>query len=105
MGHQPELQEHFYIDESYGVPHGNIVETSIMRYFRDDLVDMKKAKKVAGKGKRLFFYYLLRQVSPAGYCGDPSGSTVEYGEKLYRMAVDGLVPRVRKALTEEPPTF
>ena len=40
----PELQDHFYIDESYGVPHGNIVETAIMRYFRDDLVNMKMAK-------------------------------------------------------------
>ena len=99
----PELQKHFYTDESYGVPHGNVVETSIMRYFRDDLVDMSKAKKVGGKGKKLFFYYLLRQVSLSGHCGDPSAATVELGEKLYRMAVDGLVPKIKKALKEEPP--
>ena len=85
------------------MPHGNIVETSIMRYFRDDLVDMTKAKKVGGKGKTLFFYYLLRQVSLSGHGGDPSGATVELGEELYRMAVDGLVPLIEKALAEEPP--
>ena len=99
----PEIQERFYGDESYGVPHGNIVETSIMRYFRDDLVDMAQAKKVGGKGEKLFFYYLLRQVSLSGHCGDPSGATVELGEQLYRMAVDGLVPQIEKALSEEPP--
>ena len=98
-----DIQKRFYGDESYGVPHGNIVETAIMRYLRDDLVDMSKAKKVGGKGKRLFFYYLLRQVSLSGHGGDPSGATVALGEELYRMAVDGLVPQIEKALTEEPP--
>ena len=99
----PEIQKKFYGDESFGIPHGNIVETSIMRYFRDDLVDMTKAKKVGGRGKKLFFYYLLRQVSLSGHGGDPSEATVELGENLYRMAVDGLAPQIEKALTEEPP--
>jgi creatinine amidohydrolase len=101
----PELQKRMYGDSSYGLPHGNIVETSIMRYFRDDLVDMSKATRVEGRGQKLFFYYLLRQLSHTGHMGDPSGSTGALGEELYRMAVDGLVPQIKAALVEEPPVL
>ena len=83
----PEIQEKFYGDDSYGIPHGNIVETSIMRYFRDDLLNMAKSRKVGGRGEKLFFYYLLRQVSLSGH----GGATVELGERLCRMAADGLI--------------
>lgn len=98
-----DLQKMMYGDSSYGFPHGNIVETSMLRYFRDDLVDMSKAVKIEGRDKKMFFAYLLRKLSKTGHMGDPSGSTVELGEKLYRMAVDGLVPQIREALVEEPP--
>lgn len=98
-----ELQKKMYGDSSYGFPHGNIVETSMMRYFRDDLVDMSKATPTEGQGKTMFFYYLLRQLSPTGHMGDPSKSTVELGKQLYQMAVEGLVPQVKAALNEEAP--
>ena len=47
----PGIQKKFYGDESYGIPHGNIVETSIMRYFRDDLVDMTKGQEGRRQGQ------------------------------------------------------
>lgn len=101
----PELSQTMFGDSTCGLPHGNVVETSVTRYFRDDLVDMSKAKTVGGRGQKLFFYYLLKQISRSGHCGDPSVSTPELGEKLYRMAVEGLVPLVRSALKEEPPGY
>jgi creatinine amidohydrolase/Fe(II)-dependent formamide hydrolase-like protein len=74
-----------------------------MRYLRDDLVDMSKATSVPGQGKKLFFSYLLRNITRTGHLGDPSASTVELGEKLYRMAVDGLASQLKSARTEVPP--
>jgi creatinine amidohydrolase len=99
----PELQKQMFGDNSYGFPHGNIVETALMRYLRDDLVDMSKATSVPGQGKKLFFSYLLRNITRTGHLGDPSASTVELGEKLYRMAVDGLASQLKSARTEVPP--
>lgn len=99
----PELQKRFHGDEHYGMGHGNVVETSLMRYFRDDLVHMEHARPGHGQREKLFFYYLIRQLSSAGYMGDPSRATPELGEELYKMAVNGLIPRILAALKEEPP--
>jgi len=99
----PELQKNMFGDNSYGFPHGNIVESALMRYLRDDLVDMKKATPVPGQGKKLFFSYLMRNISREGHLGNPSTSTVELGEKLYRMAVDGLSAQLEAARKEKPP--
>jgi creatinine amidohydrolase len=99
----PELQKEMFGDNSYGFPHGNLVETALMRYLRDDLVDMSKATPVPGQGKKLFFSYLIRNITHTGHLGDPSASTVALGEKLYRMAVDGLVSQLKSARSEIPP--
>lgn len=99
----PELQAMFYGDESYGRCHGNIVETAIMRYFRDDLVKMDKSYAHPGKGVRLFFHYMHKDVSRDGHQGDPTGATPELGERIYRMAVDGLSEQVKRALVETKP--
>lgn len=101
----PELSSRMFGDATCGLPHGNIVETSVLRYFRDDLVDMDQATPVEGSDPPLFFYYLLKEITKSGHCGDPSGSTVAIGEELYRKAVEGLVPQIRAALTEEPPGY
>lgn len=101
----PELSKKMFSDSTCGLPHGNIVETSVLRYFRDDLVDMSEAKAIPGRDQKLFFYYLLKQISRSGHCGDPSVSTPELGEELYRMAVEGLIPLVKAARTEEPPGY
>jgi creatinine amidohydrolase len=90
-------------DNSYGFPHGNIVETALMRYLRDDLVDMKMSTPVPGQGKKLFYSYLMRNISRTGHLGDPSTATVDLGEKLYRMAVDGLAAQIAAARNETPP--
>jgi len=99
----PELQARFDADGHCGMGHGNVVETSLVRYLRDDLVRMQHAKAVSGRREKYFFYYLIRQLSQVGYMGDPSRATPELGEELYKMAVNGLVPRIREALKEEPP--
>lgn len=99
----PELQKHMFGDNSYGFPHGNIVETALMRYLRDDLVDMKMSTPVPGQGKRLFYSYLMRNISRTGHLGDPSTATVELGEQLYRMAVDGLSAQMTAARSETAP--
>jgi creatinine amidohydrolase len=99
----PELQKEMFGDNSYGFPHGNLVETALMRYLRDDLVDMSKATPVPGQGKKLFFSYLIRNITHTGHLGDPSASTVALGEKLYRMAVDGLASQLKSARSEIPP--
>ena len=101
----PQLSKRIMSDSTCGFPHGNVVETSVMRYLRDDLVDMAQATEVGGRDRSVFFFYLLKQISQSGHCGDPSVSTKELGEELYRMAVDAMVPMVKAALTEEPPGY
>jgi creatinine amidohydrolase/Fe(II)-dependent formamide hydrolase-like protein len=99
----PELQKHMFGDNGYGFPHGNIVETALMRYLRDDLVDMSRSVAVPGQGKRLFYSYLIRNITRTGHLGDPTKATVELGETLYRMAVDGLSQQITAAREERPP--
>jgi len=99
----PELSKKMFGDNSYGFPHGNLVETALMRYLRDDLVDMPHATSVPGQNKKLFFSYLIRNLTRTGHLGDPSPSTVAIGEELYRMAVDGLSAQLTAARTETAP--
>lgn len=99
----PELQKQMFGDSSYGFPHGNIVESALMRYLRDDLVDMSKATPMPGRGEKLFFSYLMRNISRTGHLGDPSPSNVELGKTIYRMAVDGLSAQLKAARNEKPP--
>ena len=99
----PEIQAQFHGDENCGMGHGNVVETSMIRHFRDDLVHMDKARPFKGRREKYFFYYLIRQLSDVGYMGDPSRATREMGDEIYRKAVDGLVRQVEMARQEEPP--
>jgi len=98
-----EIQATFHGDEHCGMGHGNVVETSMLRYFRDDLVHMDKARPFQGRREKYFFYYLIRQLSDVGYMGDPSRATREMGEEIYRKAVEGLSRQLKAALKEEPP--
>ena len=100
-----ELSKKMFGDSTCGLPHGNIVVTSVLRFFRDDLVDMSEAKAIPGRDQNLFFYYLLKQISRSGHCGDRSVSTPELGGELYWMVVEGLIPQVKAARTEEPPGY
>ena len=101
----PELSQKMFGDSTCGLPHGALAETSMLRYFRDDLVDMSQAKDVGGGDQKLFFYYLLEKITRSGHCGNPSVATKEIGEALCRTAVEELVRLVNDARTEEPPGF
>ena len=52
----PELSKRTMSDSTCGFPHGNVVETSVMRYLRDDLVDMAQATEVGGRDQSVFFF-------------------------------------------------
>ena len=99
----PELTKMMMVDARFGLPHANNVETALMRYLRDDLVDMDVAAPVDGEGKKLFFAYLIRKITPTGTLGDPRGATREIGERIYTLAVEALAEQLQKARSEVPP--
>lgn len=99
----PELQKHMFGDNSFGFPHGNLAETALMRYLRDDIVDMSKATPIAGQNKKLFWSYLMRGISRTGHLGDPRPATAEFGGRLYQLAVDGLSEQLIAARSETAP--
>jgi creatinine amidohydrolase len=82
--------------------HANIAETSCVMAARPDLVDMSEA--VDEDDYEAFFEYRMDQYSKTGVVGrGATKSTPEFGEKIFGMVVDELVPMVRRALAEEPP--
>lgn len=99
----PEIGELMMQDKRFGLPHANDAETALMRYLRDDLVDMSLAKESPGENQSLFFAYLIHKITPDGTLGDPRSSTVEFGEKLYNLAVDKLSAQLEAARNEVPP--
>lgn len=82
--------------------HGNIAETSCMLVVRPDLVDMSKAVDV--NDAKVFWDYRMDQYTETGVVGrETRKSSAEWGEELFCMVVEDLVPQIKEALKEEPP--
>ena len=82
--------------------HANIGETSCMLAVRPDLVDLKKA--VDQNDIKTFFEYRMDQYSKSGVVGrEVTKSTAEFGERIFTLVVDNLVPMIEGALKEEAP--
>ncbi len=86
-----------------GMAHACELETSLLLYFRGDLVQFEKAQKDINFEKTEFFYWDLQSGSPVffqewfsrysktGAVGDPTKATREKGERFVQVAVDRLV--------------
>ncbi|WP_064692860.1 creatininase family protein [Rhizobium aegyptiacum] len=87
----------------YGI-HGGEVETSLMLYFRPDLVRMDKAENFTSKGERMREHskymqplpphslaWIAHDLNPHGVVGDASLGTAEKGEAICRHQVKGFV--------------
>ena len=82
--------------------HANIGETSCVLAARPDLVKMTKA--VDEKDYKTFFEYRMDQYTRSGIVGrDTTKSTAEFGEQIFSMVVDALVPMIKDALKERIP--
>ena len=77
-------------------------ETSCVLAVRPDLVNMAKA--VNEKDYKMFFEYRMDQYTKSGIVGrDTTKSTAEFGEQIFSMVVDALVPMIKDALNEKTP--
>ncbi|PDT03558.1 creatininase [Rhizobium chutanense] len=101
FGH-PEgmISEH---EMKYGI-HGGEVETSLMLYFRPDLVRMDRAENFTSKAERMreqskyiqplpphSLAWIAHDLNPNGVVGNASLGTVEKGEAICRHQVKGFV--------------
>jgi creatinine amidohydrolase len=92
---------------SHGI-HGGDVETSLMLYFRPDLVDMSKAKHFASKAAELEkeythlrpighhgFGWIVQDINADGAVGDASAATAEKGRLTAEYQADGFIALLR----------
>jgi creatinine amidohydrolase len=95
----PEISAH---EQAIGI-HGGDIETSVMLALRPDLVDMKKAENFPSLQEKLIsdchhlraygphaFGWKMGDLNRQGVVGNAKAATVEKGEALLEMAVDGL---------------
>jgi creatinine amidohydrolase len=85
--------------------HANRAETSLMLAIAPDLVHLDR---IAGaddpdRTEGLVFRYTAPSLSTNGVTGRPSEATVELGEDLLARTVAGLVDRVERGRSEQPP--
>ncbi len=81
--------------------HANIAETSCVLAIRPDLVDMSKASNY--DDVKVFWDYRMDQYTPTGIVGrKTTESTAEWGEALFQMVIEDLVPQIKEALEEQP---
>ena len=88
-----------------GIGHACEIETSVMLYLTENLVDMSLADDTdimksdlrncpvdwgTSKPKRLYLSTWYLENSTYGGAGDPTDATKEFGEKVHKMTVDGL---------------
>jgi len=85
--------------------HANCAETSVMLAIRPDLVDTDRMLEADDEDRSagLVFRYTAQELSTNGVTGRPSMATAELGEKLWRLAAEGLADRIRRGRVEEPP--
>ena len=61
-------------------------------------------KAVNEKDYKMFFEYRMDQYTKSGIVGrDTTKSTAEFGEQIFSMVVDALVPMIKDALRERIP--
>ncbi len=85
--------------------HANCAETSVMLAIRPDLVHHDRMLEADDEDRtaELVFRYTAQELSRNGVTGKPSMATAELGEKLWRLAAEGLADRIRRGRVEEPP--
>src|SRR5436309_18291 len=94
-------------DVSHGI-HAGDIETSLMLYFRPDLVDMTKAKLFPSKAAEMEkgykhlrpadqhgFGWIAQDINPDGAAGDASVATAEKGRLTAEHQADGLIALLR----------
>jgi creatinine amidohydrolase len=94
-------------DASHGI-HAGDIETSLMLYFRPDLVDMTKAKLFPSKAAEMEkgykhlrpadqhgFGWIAQDINPDGAVGDASAATAEKGRLTAEHQADGFIALLR----------
>jgi creatinine amidohydrolase len=94
-------------DASHGI-HAGDIETSLMLYFRPDLVDMSKAKLFPSKAAAMEkdyahlrpagqhgFGWIAQDINPDGAVGDASAATAEKGRFTAEHQADGFIALLR----------
>ncbi len=98
------ISEH---ESRYGI-HGGEVETSLMLYFRPDLVRMEKAKNFVSRAEEMranskfltplpphSLAWIAHDLNPNGVVGDASKGTAEKGELICKHQVEGFIELLR----------
>ena len=94
-------------DATHGI-HAGDIETSLMLYFRPDLVDMSKAKLFPSKAAAMEkdythlrpagqhgFGWIAQDINPDGAVGDASAATAEKGRLTAEHQADGFIALLR----------
>jgi creatinine amidohydrolase len=92
---------------SHGI-HAGDIETSLMLYFRPELVDMSKAKLFPSKGAEMEkgythlrpigqhgFGWIAQDINPDGVVGDAASATAEKGRLTAKHQADGFIALLR----------
>jgi len=92
-----------HVEQQEGGTHADEIETSMMLYIREEIVDMEKAVKDyhprRGRG-------LTRNpdkpgvYSPTGIWGDPTLASKEKGEKVVEATVEYIMNEIREFMRE-----
>jgi creatinine amidohydrolase len=94
-------------DTRHGI-HAGDIETSLMLYFRPDLVDMGKAKRFSSKGEDMereykylrpigphAFAWIAQDLNPDGALGDASAASAEKGRLTAEHQADAFIAFLR----------
>jgi len=94
-------------DTRHGI-HAGDIETSLMLYFRPDLVDMGKAKRFSSKGEDMereykylrpigphAFAWIAQDLNPDGALGDASAASAEKGRLTAEHQTDAFIAFLR----------
>ncbi len=97
-----------------GISHAGELETSVILYLSEDLVDMSVADSTdmmasdlkncptdfgSSRKKKLYLSTWYLENSTHGAAGDPTDATRDFGEKIHRMTVDSLVEVIEEFYT------
>lgn len=88
--------------------HAGKLETSLIMYLREDLINKPIQKGVKSWGKKLHgtrIAYDTREFTENGVVGDPTKATKEEGEELLKKSVEKLAGLVRDFLNSEGSFF
>jgi len=84
--------------------HAGTHETSIVLYFRPELVHVNRAVDEPMKTPQGgLFEYRVDQISKSGVCGQPSKATAESGKRLFEANARSFIKWVKAALEEKIP--